>query len=69
LKSEDGIKLVPEMYMVPLDKTEAEKSNPNSQSRVPVGRLPYMWAQSLYIVACLLKDVSFVLNNPTLTLQ
>ncbi|CAG0913697.1 unnamed protein product [Notodromas monacha] len=56
LKSEDGVKLVPEMFMVPLDKTEAEKSLPHSQNRVPVGRLPYMWAQSLYIVACLLKD-------------
>ncbi|CAG0900489.1 unnamed protein product, partial [Darwinula stevensoni] len=56
IRSEDGVKLVPEMYMVPAQFVDKEYQNPHSQDRVPVGRLPYMWAQSLYILGCLLRD-------------
>ena len=58
--SEDGLRLVPEIYSVPTDKVEEEYRNPGSQKRVAGGRLPFMWAQSLYIVGRLLQDVSNV---------
>lgn len=54
--SEDGIKLVPELYVVPADKVDAEFENPGSQDRMIVGRCPFMWAQSLYILGKLLID-------------
>ncbi|KAK2725660.1 hypothetical protein QYM36_000233, partial [Artemia franciscana] len=56
IKTSDGIKVVPEMYAVPVESVLAEYENPGSQTRVPVGRSPFMWAQSLYIVGQLLKE-------------
>ena len=49
-------KLVPEIYSVPNDKVTEEEAIPGSQERVPTGRIPFMWAQSLYVVGHLLRD-------------
>ncbi|KAL0993905.1 hypothetical protein UPYG_G00115410 [Umbra pygmaea] len=56
IKQKDGLHLVPELYSVPADKVEEEYSNPHSVERVPMGKLPLMWAQSLYILGNLLAD-------------
>lgn len=56
LRTEDGLKLVPEMYAVPADKVEAEYKNPHSQQRIHVGMTPFMWAQSLFIIGRLLQE-------------
>ncbi len=56
LKDEESIKLVPELYSVPSYKVEDEYRNPKSQDRVPLGKTPHMWAQSLYVISKLLRD-------------
>lgn len=56
VKTEEGFKLVPEMYTVPEDKVNLEYINPHSQERVAIGKLPFKWAQSLYILGKLLQD-------------
>ena len=50
-----GIRLVPELYAVPLEDVEAELASPGSQEFVATGRIPFMWAQSLYVISQLLK--------------
>ena len=57
IKAEDDMKLVPELYAVTSDKVPAEYAEPGSQTRVPLGRCPFMWAQSLYILGKLLQEV------------
>jgi phosphorylase kinase alpha/beta subunit len=42
---------------VSAESVNEEYKCPGSQDRVAVGRVPFMWAQSLYIVAQLLKEV------------
>ncbi|XP_045106368.1 probable phosphorylase b kinase regulatory subunit alpha isoform X21 [Portunus trituberculatus] len=54
--TEDGLRLVPEIYSVPGDKVEEEYKKPGSQQREVAGKLPFKWAQSLYIVGRLLQD-------------
>ncbi|KAG7166250.1 phosphorylase b kinase regulatory subunit alpha-like 2 [Homarus americanus] len=54
--TDDGLRLVPEIYSVPAEKVELEYQDPGSQDRVAVGKLPFMWAQSLYIMGRLLQD-------------
>lgn len=44
----DGLKLLPELYYVPLDRIEEEKLHPNTQLRLPNENVPLVWAQSLY---------------------
>ncbi|XP_076064896.1 putative phosphorylase b kinase regulatory subunit alpha isoform X4 [Oratosquilla oratoria] len=56
ITTDDGLRLVPELYSVPGEKVEEEYKEPGSQERIPVGRVPFMWAQSLYIVGRLLED-------------
>ncbi|XP_015515360.1 probable phosphorylase b kinase regulatory subunit alpha isoform X1 [Neodiprion pinetum] len=56
IKTEDGMKLVPELYTVPADKVAAEYADPGSQEREAIGRCPFMWAQSLYILGKLLQE-------------
>uniref|UniRef100_A0A3P9Q3M9 Phosphorylase b kinase regulatory subunit n=1 Tax=Poecilia reticulata TaxID=8081 RepID=A0A3P9Q3M9_POERE len=56
IRGKHGIKLLPELYAVPLDKVEEEYSNPHSVDRMAMGQLPHMWGQSLYIVGCLLAE-------------
>lgn len=57
LRTDDGVKLVPELYTVPSELVAAEYSDPGSQERVPLGLCPFLWAQSLYIVGKLLQEV------------
>ncbi|XP_053203233.1 probable phosphorylase b kinase regulatory subunit alpha isoform X1 [Panonychus citri] len=56
VKTDDGLKLVPEMYTVPANLVDAEYKNPKSQDRIPIGQCPFMWAQSLYILGRLLQE-------------
>ncbi|XP_061566548.1 phosphorylase b kinase regulatory subunit alpha, skeletal muscle isoform isoform X2 [Cololabis saira] len=56
IKQQDGIRLVPELYSVPLDKVDEECNNPHSVERVPMGKLPLKWGQSLYILGKLLAE-------------
>ncbi|XP_026765004.2 probable phosphorylase b kinase regulatory subunit alpha isoform X3 [Galleria mellonella] len=56
IRKDDGIKLVPELYSVPPDKANQEQCDPGSQERIPLGRCPFIWAQSLYILGKLLQE-------------
>ncbi|XP_073330653.1 phosphorylase b kinase regulatory subunit alpha, skeletal muscle isoform isoform X2 [Pagrus major] len=56
IKQKDGLRLVPELYSVPPDKVEEEYVNPHSVERVPMGKLPLKWGQSLYILGNLLTE-------------
>ena len=58
VRTEDGMRLVPEMYAVPNSSVGAEYQNPGSQKREVVGRCPFLWGQSLYILGKLLQEVS-----------
>jgi len=62
--SEDDIKLVPELYALESENIKAEIENPGSQKRIALGRCPFLWAQSLYMLGKLLQEVSyFVFDN------
>lgn len=56
LVERDGIKLLPELYFVPLENIEAEKKEPHSQTRLPNENLPLVWAQSLYYLGGMLSQ-------------
>ncbi|XP_072403289.1 probable phosphorylase b kinase regulatory subunit alpha isoform X3 [Diabrotica undecimpunctata] len=56
IRTEDGLKLVPELYSVPAEFVAAEYKEPGSQERIPLGLCPFRWAQSLYIVGKLLQE-------------
>ncbi|XP_025263089.1 probable phosphorylase b kinase regulatory subunit alpha isoform X2 [Camponotus floridanus] len=56
IKTDDGMKLVPELYSVASKDVSAEYAEPGSQSRIALGRCPFMWAQSLYILGKLLQE-------------
>lgn len=56
VKTDDGLKLVPEMYAVPSHLVELEYRLPHTQKRSPIGQCPFKWAQSLYIVGRLLQE-------------
>lgn len=58
VRTDDGMRLVPEMYTVPNQNVSAEYQSPGSQSREVVGRCPFLWGQSLYILGKLLQEVS-----------
>lgn len=47
---------MPESYAVPADAVTAEYLNPGSQPREVVGRCPFLWGQSLYILGKLLQE-------------
>lgn len=57
INSEENIKLVPELYALKNENIKAEIENPGSQSRVALGRCPFLWAQSLYMLGKLLQEV------------
>lgn len=59
INSNDNIKLVPELYTIESENIEAEFENPGSQKRIPIGRCPFLWAQSLYILGKLLQEVIY----------
>lgn len=52
----DGQRLLPELYFVPQDAIAAEKNHPHSQRRFANDNLPLVWAQSLYLLGCLIQD-------------
>lgn len=56
LVEKDGYQLLPEVFFVPADCLEAERLKPQSQIRLPNANLPLVWAQSLYILAQLLRE-------------
>jgi Glycosyl hydrolases family 15 len=51
-----NFRLVPELYIVPLESIDAEKAAPGSQERVPNANIPLVWAQSLHILGNLVYD-------------
>ncbi len=53
---EDGIQLLPELFVVPHELIEAEKLNPGTQTRVANENLPLVWAQSLYMLCDMILD-------------
>ncbi|XP_068164026.1 phosphorylase b kinase regulatory subunit alpha, skeletal muscle isoform isoform X2 [Antennarius striatus] len=56
IKQKDGIRLVPELYSVPPERVEEECVNPHSVERIPMGKCPLKWGQSLYILGNLLSE-------------
>ncbi|XP_053812117.1 phosphorylase b kinase regulatory subunit alpha, skeletal muscle isoform isoform X3 [Vidua chalybeata] len=56
IKGKNGVRLLPELYSVPLDKVDEEYRNPHTVDRIPMGKLPHMWGQSLYILGCLMAE-------------
>uniref|UniRef100_A0A8C0ANW9 Phosphorylase b kinase regulatory subunit n=1 Tax=Buteo japonicus TaxID=224669 RepID=A0A8C0ANW9_9AVES len=56
IREKNGIVLMPELYAVPPEKVDEEYENPHSVDRVPVGKLPHLWGQSLYVLSCLLAE-------------
>ncbi|NXK67626.1 KPB1 kinase, partial [Sylvietta virens] len=56
IKGKNGIRLLPELYSVPPDKVDEEYRNPHTVDRIPMGKLPHMWGQSLYILGCLMAE-------------
>ncbi|XP_052529415.1 phosphorylase b kinase regulatory subunit alpha, skeletal muscle isoform isoform X3 [Tympanuchus pallidicinctus] len=56
IKGKNGVHLVPELYSVPPDKVDEEYNNPHTVDRIPMGKLPLMWGQSLYILGCLMAE-------------
>ncbi|XP_067853019.1 phosphorylase b kinase regulatory subunit alpha, skeletal muscle isoform isoform X7 [Heptranchias perlo] len=56
VRQQSGMRLVPELYSVPADKVDEEYLNPHTVTRVPMGKLPHMWGQSLYILGCLVAE-------------
>ncbi len=52
----EGLSLLPELYIVPLESIEAERADPGSQTRVPNENLPLVWAQSLYMLSSMLEE-------------
>lgn len=53
---ENGQLLLPELYIVPAEAIAAEKANPHSQLRIANENIPLVWAQSLFILGCLIQD-------------
>ena len=49
------MKLVPELYIVPLENVKDEKLH-KGQDRIPNENIPLVWAQSLYILGNLIYD-------------
>uniref|UniRef100_A0A8C1FZB0 Phosphorylase b kinase regulatory subunit n=1 Tax=Cyprinus carpio carpio TaxID=630221 RepID=A0A8C1FZB0_CYPCA len=56
IRGKNGLRLVPELYSVPPDKVDEEYVNPHTVERVPAGKCPLKWGQSLYILGNLLAE-------------
>lgn len=56
LVERDGHLLLPELYYVPQETIELEKSQPHSQLRLPNENIPLVWAQSLYWLGLIIQD-------------
>lgn len=57
VRTDDGLRLIPELYSVPAEFVPAEYKEPGTQDRIALGQCPFMWAQSLYIIGKLLQEV------------
>ncbi|HQR73293.1 MAG TPA: glycoside hydrolase family 15 protein [Sulfurovum sp.] len=53
---QDGVALLPELYIVPKASIVAEKQNPGSQERYANENIPLVWAQSLYMLSDMMLD-------------
>lgn len=53
---QEGKKLLPELYYVPLEAVEGERNQPGSQQRQANENLPLTWAQSLFMLADMIMD-------------
>ncbi len=53
---QNGQHLLPELYVVPKESIAAEKASPHSQERIPNENVPLVWAQSLFMLGCLIQD-------------
>lgn len=53
---QDGVALLPELYVVPEELIAAEIAMPGTQARIPNANLPLFWAQSLWVVAHALAE-------------
>uniref|UniRef100_G1RF55 Phosphorylase b kinase regulatory subunit n=1 Tax=Nomascus leucogenys TaxID=61853 RepID=G1RF55_NOMLE len=56
IRGKNGIRLVPELYAVLPNKVDEEYKNPHTVDRVPMGKVPHLWGQSLYILSSLLAE-------------
>uniref|UniRef100_A0A673J954 Phosphorylase b kinase regulatory subunit n=1 Tax=Sinocyclocheilus rhinocerous TaxID=307959 RepID=A0A673J954_9TELE len=56
IKQKDGVRLLPELYSVPPDKVDEEYVNPHTVERIPMGKCPLKWGQSLYVLGNLLAE-------------
>jgi phosphorylase kinase alpha/beta subunit len=56
LVERDGLHLLPELYYVPEECVEAERSTPHTQPRLPNENIPLVWAQSLYFLGQMLNE-------------
>jgi len=52
----EGHTLLPELYYVPADSIDAERTTPYSQTRLPNDNLPLVWTQSLYWLGELIQE-------------
>lgn len=53
---QQGQWLLPELYAVPKALIAKERAQPHSQTRVANENIPLVWAQSLFILGCLVQD-------------
>ncbi|KAL4631702.1 phosphorylase b kinase regulatory subunit alpha, skeletal muscle isoform-like isoform X4 [Arapaima gigas] len=56
IKTKEGIRLLPELYSVPSERVDEEYVNPHSVDRIPLGKCPLKWGQSLYVLGNLLAE-------------
>uniref|UniRef100_A0A5F8GGK6 Phosphorylase b kinase regulatory subunit n=1 Tax=Monodelphis domestica TaxID=13616 RepID=A0A5F8GGK6_MONDO len=56
IRGKNGIHLMPELYAIPPAKVDEEYKNPHTVDRVPLGKVPHLWGQSLYILSSLLAE-------------
>jgi phosphorylase kinase alpha/beta subunit len=56
LVQRNGQWLLPELYYVPEDAIAREREKPGSQARLPNENVPLVWAQSLYLLARMMRD-------------
>ncbi|PAV76551.1 hypothetical protein WR25_01197 [Diploscapter pachys] len=56
IRNDKGLRMVPELYLVERQNVAGEKASRGSQPRTPSGAIPYLWAQSLYVICSLLFE-------------
>ncbi|XP_074155970.1 phosphorylase b kinase regulatory subunit alpha, liver isoform isoform X3 [Sminthopsis crassicaudata] len=56
IRGKNGIHLMPELYAIPPGKVDEEYKSPHTVDRVPLGKIPHLWGQSLYILSSLLAE-------------